>query len=79
MLLDCFGILSISELIDGILIEDSLTVVLANELIRNLALTEAGNLETVLVLLVRSLKSLVEFLFACFEADDYLRMFFLLN
>ena len=52
VLLNCFRILSISDLVHSVLIKYALTVILANELIRNLALTEAGNLETVLVLVV---------------------------
>ena len=52
MLLNCFRILSICDLVHSVLIKYALTVILADKLIRNLALTEAGNLETVLVLVV---------------------------
>ena len=79
MLLDCFGILLVSDLVHSVLKKHALAVVLADKLIRNLALTETGNLETVLVLVVRLLKSCVPLFLVSLKADYYLRVFFLLN
>ena len=70
MLLDCFCICRIYDEVDSVIVENSLTIVLLNEIERCFSLTETRDLKTVLILIKGLLKCCLKLFSGCFQRDN---------